>query len=318
MPMRIIQSVIGLLILIGMAWIFSEKRRKVPWKTVGYAVGLQLVLAVVLLKAPPVRHLFMMLNTLVSALEQALMEGTTMVFGYLGGGALPFTETGASTYIFAFRGLPMVLLASALSALLFYWGILPRIVKGFAWVLRRTLGVGGAEGLANAANIFIGMVEAPLFIRPYVSKISRGELFSVMTCGMATIAGTVMVLYAGVLNPVIPDAMGHLLTASIISAPAAIALARIMIPTDREEGTDATTTAPTPAGSAMEAVTNGTVDGVKLLINIIALLVVLVSLVGLLNIILGLLPKMGGEPVTLQRMLGFVMAPVIPIGYMKS
>jgi CNT family concentrative nucleoside transporter len=132
-----------------------------------------------------------------------------------------------------------------------------------------------------------------------------------MTCGMATIAGTVMVLYAGVLSPVIPDAMGHLLVASIISAPAAIALARIMIPTARGAETDATAAAPAPAGSAMEAVTNGTVDGVKLLINIIALLVVLVSLVGLVNIALGVLPEMGGEPVTLQRLLGFVMAPVM-------
>jgi len=204
----------------------------------------------------------------------------------------------------------MILLASALSALLFYWGILPRLVRGCAWVLRRTLGVGGAEGLANAANIFIGMVEAPLFIRPYVSKISRGELFSIMTCGMATIAGTVMVLYAGVLSPVIPDALGHLLTASIISAPAAIALARIMVPTTRGDETDAVAAA-APAGSAMEAVTNGTAAGVKLLIDIIALLVVLVSLVGLVNIALGLLPETGGEPITLQRLLGFVMAPVM-------
>ncbi len=309
--MATVQGIFGLLVLMAVAWIFSENRKKIPWKTVGYAVGVQLLLAVLLLKVPAVRHLFIFLNSLVSALEQALQEGTTMVFGYLGGGPLPFSETGASTYIFAFRGLPMVLLASALSSLLFYWGILPRIVRGVAWLLRRTLGVGGAEGLANAANIFIGMVEAPLFIRPYMSKVTRGELFSIMTCGMATIAGTVMVLYAGVLKPVIPDALGHLLVASIISAPAAIAMARIMVPTVAGEETDATSAAPTPAGSAMEALTNGTVEGVKLLINIIAMLVVLVALVGLVNIGLGLLPDMGGAPVTLQRLLGFVMAPVM-------
>lgn len=311
MPMRIVQGVFGLLVLLGVAWLFSEKRKEVPWKTVGFAVGLQFILAVTLLKVPPVRHMFMTLNSLVGALEQALQEGTTMVFGYLGGGTLPFAETGASAYIFAFRGLPMILLASALSALLFYWRILPAIVRGAAWVLRRTLGIGGAEGLANAANIFIGMVEAPLFIRPYISRISRGELFSVMTCGMATIAGTVMVLYAGVLKPVIPDALGHLLVASIISAPAAIALARIMVPTARGEETDATAVAPSPSRSAMEAITNGTVDGVKLLINIIALLIVLVSLVELVNICLGLIPDMGGGPITLQRLLGFIMAPVM-------
>jgi CNT family concentrative nucleoside transporter len=205
----------------------------------------------------------------------------------------------------------MILLASALSAILFYWGILPKIVRGTAWLLRRTLGIGGAEGLANAANIFIGMVEAPLFIRPYVSRLSRGELFSIMTCGMATIAGTVMVLYAGLLSEVIPDAMGHLLAASIISAPAAIAIARIMVPTERGRETDADIAAPSPAGSTMEAVTNGTADGIKLVINVAAMLIVLIALVGLVNICLGLLPDMAGAPITLQRLLGYLMAPVM-------
>jgi len=311
MPMRIVQSVAGLLVLMGIAWAFSEKRKEVPWKTVGFAVGLQLLLALLFLKLPVSRQLFLFLNTLVSALQQALQEGTTMVFGYLGGGVQPFTGTGASTYIFAFQGLPLVLLTSALSAILFYWGILPRIVRGAAWLLRRSLGIGGAEGLANAANIFFGMVESPLFIRPYVPRLSRGELFSVMTCGMATIAGTVLVLYAGMLGTVIPDAMGHLLAASIISAPAAIAMARIMVPTEEGEKTDAEIDAPSPAGSFMEAVTNGTSEGIKLVINIIAMLVVLVSLVGLVNIFLGMLPDVAGAPITLQRLLGLVMAPIM-------
>lgn len=309
--MEIVQGVFGLAALLGVACLFSEERRSIPWKTVGYAVLLQLLLAVVLLKFAPTRHLFLILNTIISSLENALREGTSMVFGYLGGAPLPFSENGADSYILAFRGLPMVLLASALSALLFYWRILPRIVRGFSWLLRRMLGVGGAEGLANAANIFIGMVEAPLFIRPYILNLTRGELFSVMTCGMATIAGTVMVLYAGVLGPVIPDAMGHLLTASIISAPASIALARIMIPTVRGEETDADMVSPVPAESAMEAVTNGTLEGIKLVISIVAMLVVLVSLVGLVNIGLGLLPAIDGIPLTLQRILGLVMSPVM-------
>ncbi len=309
--MQIAQGIFGLMVLMGVACLFSEERRKIPWKTVIYAVLLQLLLAVVLLKVAPSRHLFLFLNTLISSLEKALQEGTAMVFGYLGGAPLPFADNGGDSYILAFRGLPMVLLASALSALLFYWRILPRIVRGFSWGLRRALGVGGAEGLANAANIFIGMVEAPLFIRPYILTLTKGELFSIMTCGMATIAGTVMVLYAGVLGPVIPDAMGHLLTASIISAPAAIALARIMVPTARGEETDADMVSPAPADSAMEAVTSGTLEGIKLIISIIAMLVVLVSLVGLVNIGLGLLPEIGGSPLTLQRMLGLVMSPVM-------
>lgn len=309
--MGIVQCVFGMLVLMGIAWVFSENRKAVPWKTVGFAVLLQLLIALILLKLPAARDLFLLLNNLVGALQQALQEGTTMVFGYLGGGTQPFAGTGASTYIFALQGLPLVLMTSALSAILFYWGILPRIVRGFAWVLRRSLGIGGAEGLANAANIFFGMVESPLFIRPYVSQLSRGELFSVMTCGMATVAGTVLVLYAGMLTPVIPDAMGHLLAASIISAPAAIAMARIMVPAEKEKVTDGEIGAPSPAASFMEAVTNGTTDGIKLVINIVALLIVLVSLVGLVNICLDLLPDVWGGPLTLQRLLGLIMAPVM-------
>jgi CNT family concentrative nucleoside transporter len=309
--MGIVQSVMGLLVLMGIAWIFSEKRNSIPWKTVGYALLLQVLLALLFLKLEAARHLFLVLNTLVDALQQALQEGVTMVFGYLGGGTQPFTETGASTYIFAFRGIPLVLLTSALSAILFYWGILPRIVRAVAWLLRRSLGIGGAEGLAGAANIFFGMVESPLFIRPYVSRLSRGELFSVMACGMATVAGTVLVLYAGMLGSVIPDAMGHLLAASIISAPAAIAMARIMVPTGDARQTDGEISAPSPAGSFMEAVTNGTSDGIKLVINIIAMLIVLVSLVGLVNILLGLLPDAAGGAITLQRLFGLIMAPVM-------
>ena len=305
-----LQSALGIVVLIGIAFALSEQRKQIPWRTVGYALIMQLVLALVLLKAPGARHLFLMLNALVHALEQAIQAGTAMVFGYLGGAPLPFEATG-STYILAFRGLPLVLLASALSALLFYWRILPWIVQGVARILQRTLGVSGAEGLATAANVFLGMVEAPLFVRPYLSNLSRGELFSLMTCGMATIAGTVMVLYAGILRPVLPDALGHLLTASIISAPAAVAIARIMIPTPPGLTTEARIAIDTTATSAMDAVTNGTIDGVKLLINIIAMLVVLVSLVKLVNLGLEWLPDVGGRPITLERVLGLIMAPVM-------
>lgn len=309
-----LQSGLGLLVLLALAYGISEDRRRISWKTVGSGLALQLLLALVLLKLPGMRHLFLMLNGLVRTLETAIQAGTSFVFGFLGGGALPFDPVGGAaggTYILAFRGLPLVLLASALSALLFYWRVLPWVVRGFAWVLRRTMGVGGAEGLATAANVFLGMVEAPLFVRPYLPEVSRGELFAMMTCGMATIAGTVMVLYASILSSVLPDAMGHILMASIISAPAAIVVARMMVPTPRELQTDADMRAPGRAGSAMEAITNGTLEGVSLLINIIALLVVLVALVKLVNISLGWLPAVGGDPLTLQRVLGVVMAPVM-------
>jgi len=176
--------------------------------------------------------------------------------------------------------------------------------------LQKTMGLGGAEGLGVSANIFVGMVESPLFIRPYLKDMTRSELFTLMTTGMATIAGTVMVLYASILSNVIPDIMGHILTASIISVPAAITISKIMIP-ETGQLTSGEMTAPETALSAMDAITKGTIQGVKLLINIIAMLIVLVALVHLVNLILGLLPEIGGQPVTLQRLLGLAMAPVV-------
>lgn len=309
----ILHSGLGLLMLVLTAFAVSEKRKEIAWKTVIAALLLQLLLAVILLKLPGAKQVFLVLNTLVMTLEKATQAGTSFVFGYLGGAQPPFlfAKTNGNSYILAFRGLPLVLVASALSSLLFYWRILPLVVRAFSFVLQRTLGIGGAEGLATAANVFLGMIEAPLFIRPYLSKLSRGELFTMMTCGMATIAGTVMVLYASILKPVLPDALGHLLIASIISAPASIAVARIMIPTPRDQQTRADLTNTPSAGSAMEAITNGTLEGVKLLINIIAMLVVLVALVELVNIGLSWLPHSADQPITLQRILGWIMAPVV-------
>ena len=203
-----------------------------------------------------------------------------------------------------------MLLVSALSAVLFYWKVLPWVVRGFAWGLQKTLGIGGTEGLGVAANIFVGMVEAPLFIRPYLEKMTRSEIFAVMTCGMATIAGTVMVLYASILSPLIPDVMGHILTASIISAPAAITIAKVMVP-ETEPLTPGRLSAPEPAQSTMDALTKGTLQGVSLLINIVAMLIVLVACVHLLNLGLAFLPPAAGAPLTLQRILGWIMAPVV-------
>jgi concentrative nucleoside transporter, CNT family len=310
---EVLHGVFGLAVMLLVAFLLSEERRAIRWKTVAAALALQVVLAVFLLKLPGTQQVFMVLNSLVQALERSTTAGTAFVFGYLGGAEIPFemSGNGAGTYLLAFRGLPIILVASALSSLFFYWGILPRIVRGFAWLLQKSIGVGGAEGLSAAANVFLGMVEAPLFVRPYLKDLSRGELFSLMTCGMATIAGTVMVLYASILTPVIPDALGNLLVASIISAPAAIALSRVMIPTPPDGVTDARLTAPSDAGSAMEAVTNGTLQGLNLLLNVIALLVVLVALVELVNICLGWIPAVYGEPITLQRLLGWAMAPVV-------
>jgi len=251
-----------------------------------------------------------MLNDGLQALERATQAGTAFVFGFLGGAPQPFAESGnGSTFVLAFRALPIILVISALSSLLFYWRLLPWIVRMISRVFERTMGVGGAVALSTAANVFVGMVEAPLFVRPYLTQLSRGELFIVMTCGMAGIAGTMMVLYASILGPVIPDALGHILIASIISAPAAVVISVLMVPPTGAP-TSGELVPPQPASSSMDAVTRGTVDGLNLLLNVVALLIVLIALVTLANALLGWLPAPGGEPLTLQRLLGYLLAPL--------
>ncbi|MGD8242619.1 MAG: nucleoside transporter C-terminal domain-containing protein [Desulfobacterales bacterium] len=305
------QSAVGLVVFVALAWGLSENRRAVRWRTVLIGLGLQLALGLVLLKGPFVRETFLALNQVILALEQSTRAGTSFVFGYVGGGALPFDlKYPQNSFVFAFQALPLILLMSALSSLLFYWKILPLVVRGFAWCLRKTMGIGGTEGLGVAANIFVGMVEAPLFIRPYLHNMTRSEIFTLMTCGMATIAGTVMVLYASILSAAIPGVMGHILTASIISAPASIMIAKVMVPETREL-TPGELTAPEPATSAMDALTKGTLQGVTLLINIVAMLVVLLACVYLVNLLLGFLPPVADAPLTLQRLLGWLMTPVV-------
>jgi len=299
-------------VLLLTAWAISEDRFRVPVRVVVAGVLLQAAVAVLLLKFPPAAKAFLLLNDGVQALQSATDAGTGFVFGYLGGGALPFAEThpGAS-FIFAFRALPLVLVISALATVLFYWGVLQRIVQAFAWVLRRSVGIGGPLGLGAAVHIFVGHIEAPLLIRPYLLRLERGELFALMSCGMAGIAGTVMVLYAAILGPVIPDALGHILVAAIISTPAALALAALMVPFHPDPSPTAQLTLADPPVSTMDAVAKGTRDGIVFLANIIAMLVVLVALVSLLNAVLGLLPNLGGEPITLQHLVAYAFRPVM-------
>lgn len=309
--MQQFQGLLGLLLILVCAWLFSENRKEINWRTVVSGLILQLLLAVVLVKLPASRTFFVWLNKVVLLLEQASMAGTSLVFGYLGGAPLPFKEPfPGSAFVLAFRALPLVLVISALSALLFYWRVLPLLVKFGSRLLERSLGVGGALGIGSAANVFVGMVESPLLIRPYLLQMSRGELFAVMTCGMSTIAGTVLVLYASILQPVLPDAMGHILTASLISAPAALVVSFLLVP-HLGEMTTGRIEPPVVAHSSMDAIVQGTLEGLKLLLNIVAMLIVLVALVALLNSCLELLPFVSDEPLTLQRMLGWLLAPVV-------
>ncbi|RJR23187.1 MAG: nucleoside:proton symporter [Desulfobacteraceae bacterium] len=308
--MEKIQSITGILVLALIAWIISENRRDVKWRTVATGILLQFALALLLIKAPGAQWIFLFLNKAVSALEEATRAGTSFVFGYLGGGAVPFEEkVPAARYVMAFQSLPLLLVISALSSLLFYWRILPLVVKGFSFLLTRTMALGGVEAFGTAANIFVGMVEAPLMVKPYLSMVSRSEIFTIMTAGMATVAGTVMVIYASILKDVIPGAIAHLIVASIISAPAAITVAKLMVP-ETMPVSSGRISVPRGAESSMDAITRGTLDGMKLLLGITAMLVVLVALVHLINLVLGLLPNLAGRPVTFQGLLGYILAPI--------
>src|SRR5882672_2270800 len=236
-----LQSAFGVLALLGIAWALSENRRAVSLRQAAIGLAVTFLTAVALTKLPIVAHAFGVINDAVGAISAASRAGTSFVFGYLGGGALPFDlKAPGADFILAFQALPIVLVMSVLTTLLFYWRILPPVVRGMAWVLERTLGVGGAVGLSTAANIFLGMVEAPLFIRPYLAQLTRSELFIVMTGGMAGIAGTVLVIYATILGPVIPDAAAHLLVASVLGAPAAILISLIMVPETQLQHTKGT------------------------------------------------------------------------------
>jgi CNT family concentrative nucleoside transporter len=305
-----LQPLFGILVLTGLAWAISEKRNKVDYRDILIGFALQFLIVLVLLKVPPIRNLFGLLNKAVVLLETSTRAGTSFVFGYLGGAPLPFTENAlGASFVFGLQALPVVLVVSALSSLFFYWRILPVLVTAFSWMLQKTMRIGGAVGLSAAANVFLGMVEAPLFVRPYLGKMTRSELFITMSCGMAGIAGTVMVLYATILKTALPDALGHILVVSIITIPCAIMISRIMIP-ETEEVTAGRIAPPQQATSAMDAVTNGTMEGINLLINIVALLIVLVALVSMVNGIMGVFPPVGGQAITLQRLLGYAMAPI--------
>jgi concentrative nucleoside transporter, CNT family len=310
--MQNLQSALGVFAIIAFAWLISEDRRAVSWRQAGIGLAVTVVLAVLLLKAPQVRLAFVWIEYAVETIAAATRAGTSFVFGYVGGGQLPFEpKTPGSQFILAFQALPVVLVMSVLSSLLFYWRIMPPIVRGFSWVLERTLDVGGAVGLSTAANIFVGQVEAPLFIRPYLAKLSRGEMFVVMTGGMAGIAGTVFVLYATILATAIPDAAGHIVVCSVLGAPAAILISLIMVPDPGERRTGgALGDIEHGAVSTMDAIVKGTGAGLELLLNIVAMLIVFIALVYLANAILGLFPDLAGAPITLQRVLGWIMAPV--------
>jgi CNT family concentrative nucleoside transporter len=300
--MIILQSIFGILSILLIAYLFSEAKKAIVLKSILIALAIHLILTIMFLNLAIFKDMFMMLNKLVLVLETATTAGTSFVFGYLGGGAAPFeVKNENSMFILTFKALPLVLIMSVISYLLYYYRILPFIVKIFSFLLEKTLKIRGATGISVAANAFVGMVEAPLLIKPYIKDMTRGELFSVMVAGMSTIAGTVMLLYAAIIGNTIPNAMGHILTASVLNVISALIISMIMIPHNSDKQ-QKKISFPKIADSPMDAIVRGTSDGVKLLVNIIAMLIVLIALVSLINQMI--------QPLSLQSILGVIMAPL--------
>ncbi len=300
--MDVLRPVLAFLVFLLLAFAVSEDRRAIPWRVVVGGLALQIAAALVLAFFPPAAKLLLLASRAAAALQTATDAGSGFVFGYLGGAAAPFEEKRPEAgFILAFRALPMVLTISALASLLFHWGLLQRIAGALAFLLRRSMGVSGPLSLGAAVHVFVGMIEAPLLIRPYLALMQKGELFALMSCGMAGVAGTVMVIYAGFLSPLVPDALGHILIASVIATPAAIAVAAIMSPwrIGAEDGA-ARLTIDQPPSDAFEAIIKGVAEGVGPLVGIVSVLIATIALVTLVNMSLAQLPAVGGETISLQ------------------
>lgn len=308
-----LQGLLGIAALLALAWLLSERRSVVPRvRWVAGALLIQLVLALVVVRVPLVWEALRWGNEGIRALESATRVGSSYLFGYLGGAELPFELRPGRPrpLIIAFDILPLVIVTSAVAALLWHWGLLRAVVRALAWLTQRALGVGGAVGLNAGANLFLGVVEAPLVVRAYLTSMSRAELFMVMTLGMSTVSGVVLILYASTLAPVLDNPLGHLVAASIISLPAALLVARLMVPDDGAIRT-ATHAADLTYESSVDALVRGALDGLQLFLAIIAILLVVFAMVALTDQLLSHLPAIGGSPLTLKRIFGTVFAPLL-------
>jgi CNT family concentrative nucleoside transporter len=313
-----LRGVIGLAVLIGLAWAFSENRARLPgWRWMLGALALQGLLAVLIVRVPAVWAAVGLANNAVSAVEQATLKGSSYMFGYLGGAELPFAlkEGAQPPLVIAFQILPLVIVFSALAALLWHWGVLRWMVNGLSFLLRRSLGVSGVVGLSGGASVFLGVVEAPLVTRAYFGRMSRTELFQIMTLTMATISGAILILYATTLRETVPDATGHMISASLISLPAALLIARLMVPgTDDDTATEVEKEDPQDDQglryeSSIDAIVKGTMDGMQLFLAVIAVIITVFALVALVDMMLAALPFIEGEAISLKRLFGWLFAP---------
>ena len=306
----IIQSLIGIVVLILIALPFSESIQEIKVKFIIYALLIQTSLAFILLEIPFISSFFDVMSIAVESLRLSAIEGSSFVFGYLGGGEAPFeVSNNQNLPIFAFTFLPMLIFLSALSALLWHWKILPFLIKLLAKLFEKPLDAKGPIGLAATANIFLGQLEAPLLIKPYLNKMNQRDLLIIMTVGMSTIAGSVMVLYITWLDDKFSGVIGHFLTASILSVPAAIMFSNILIPSAQTELKIAKEDLKMYE-SSMDAISVGTKDGLNMFLSVIASLIVFLSLVALADFILGIIPNVYGEPISLQRIAAFIFAPI--------
>lgn len=316
------RSLIGVVLIILICWLFSENKRRFPFFLTLGSLAVQAGLVLLLFAIPNSHAVLQGVTSAVDGLADASDKGAQFVFGYLSGGDSPFATTQPDNtlpFVFGFRVLPLILVISALSALLWHWGVLKWLTRGFGFLFEKTMNLGGASALAVAANIFMGMVESPIVIRAYLDKLSRAELFLMMVVGLATVAGSTMVAYAVILGPVLPNAAGHVLVASIISAPAGILLARIMIPEEHKAGTPYDHTTALQYEGSMDAITRGVQDGVMVAVNVAAFIIVFVAFVWLGNNLLAAAQSVfvywhvippETPVVTLQSTFGYVFAPV--------
>lgn len=307
---EIARAVLGIGVFIAIAWLASEQRRAFPLRAVLVGLSSQFVLALFLTQVPAVTAFFGVIAHGVDHIQSASEAGARFVFGYLSGGPQPFerVEPAISSMVFAFQALPAVLFVSALAALLWHWRILRWLVRGAAWLFGRLFGVSGPVGVSTSACIFIGMIEAPLLIRPLVPTLSRGEIFILMVDGMSVLAGSMMILLGVMLHDRVPNAFSHLLMAALISTPMAIGLARAIIPSATPPA-DAPVTLDNPYRSSLDAITHGTLVAAKMAATIVAMLIVFIGLVALLDQGLGLLPH-AGAPISLASILGHALAPI--------
>ena len=311
----ILQILIGFIGLVCIAVPFSRNRSSINYRYIFVAIVFQIILAFALLKIPFIVQIFAYLSDGVSSLQAATQEGAEFVFGYLSNSSnSPFEPSGAgNSMIFAFQILPLIIVISSLSALLWFWNILPLIISAISKIFEKLFNIGGPIGLGATANIIMGQVEAPLLVRPYLSRMSEKELLILMTAGMSTVSGSIMIALVSMLQPQFPDLnlIQHLVSASILSIPAAIMYANIMIPSAEVTNFDGNAI-PKVYDSSMDAITRGTRDGLDICLNVGAILIAFIALVSLLNSILGIAGGwIGISDLSLQLILGYMFFPIV-------